>query len=353
MIITAKELSKILSGSVEGDPNVKVDRPSKIEEGGEGTISFLANPKYESFAYTTTASIILVSKDFQPAKPISATLIRVEDVYSCVALLLDKFGNKVEVSQEGISDQAFVHPDSNIGNNVSIGLFSIIEKGATVGTNCTIYPQVYIGRNVKMGKNVTLHPGVKIYHDCVIGDNCILHSNVVIGSDGFGFAPTEDGSFKKIPQLGNVVLENEVEIGANTVVDRATMGTTLIEKGVKLDNLIQIAHNVEVGQNTVIAAQTGIAGSTKVGENCMIGGQVGIVGHITVANGTKVQAQSGIASKVKKENTSLFGSPAIPYSNYLRSYTGFKQLPDLIKKINDLEKQVKSLSESSDMNKTE
>ncbi len=353
MIITAKELSKILYGSVEGDPNVIVDRPSKIEEGGKGTISFLANPKYESYAYTTTASIILVSKDFKPAKPISATLIRVEDVYSCVALLLDKFGNKVEVSQEGISDQAFVHPDAQIGNNVSIGLFSIIENGASVGSNCTIYPQVYIGRNVTMGKNVTLHPGVKIYHDCVIGDNCILHSNVVIGSDGFGFAPTEDGSFKKIPQLGNVVLEKEVEVGANTVIDRATIGTTIIKEGVKLDNLIQIAHNVEVGQNTVIAAQTGIAGSTKVGENCMIGGQVGIVGHITVANGTKVQAQSGIASKVKTENTSLFGSPAIPYSNYLRSYTGFKQLPDLIKKINDLEKQVKSLSESSDLNKTD
>ena len=351
MIITAKELSKILSGSVEGDPNVKVDRPSKIEEGGKGTISFLANPKYESYAYTTTASIILVSKEFKPAKPISATLIRVDDVYSCVALLLDKFGNKVEVSQEGISDQAFVHPDANIGNNVSIGLFSIIENGATVGSNCTIYPQVYIGRNVKMGKNVTLHPGVKIYHDCVIGDNCILHSNVVIGSDGFGFAPTEDGSFKKIPQLGNVILESEVEIGANTVVDRATIGTTIIKKGVKLDNLIQIAHNVEVGQNTVIAAQTGIAGSTKVGENCMIGGQVGIVGHITVANGTKVQAQSGIASKVKTENTSLFGSPAIPYGSYLRSYTGFKQLPDLIKKINDLEKQVKSLSENPNLKK--
>ena len=353
MIITAKELSNILCGSVEGDPNVEVDRPSKIEEGGKGTISFLANPKYESYAYTTTASIILVSKDFKPAKPISATLIRVDDVYSCVALLLDKFGNKVKVSQEGISDQAFVHPDAQIGNNVSIGLFSIIENGASVGTNCTIYPQVYIGRNVKMGKNVTLHPGVKIYHDCVIGDNCILHSNVVIGSDGFGFAPTENGSFKKIPQLGNVVIEKEVEIGANTVVDRATIGTTIIKEGVKLDNLIQIAHNVEVGQNTVIAAQTGIAGSTKVGENCMIGGQVGIVGHITVANGTKVQAQSGIASKVKKENTSLFGSPAIPYSNYLRSYTGFKQLPDIIKKINDLEKQVKSLSENADLNKTD
>lgn len=353
MIITAEELSKILSGSVEGDPNVKVDRPSKIEEGGEGTISFLANPKYESYAYTTTASIILVSKDFQPAKPISATLIRVEDVYACVALLLDKFGNKVDVNQEGISDQAFVHPDAKIGNNISIGLFSIIEKGADVGSNATIYPQVYIGRNVKIGKNVVLHPGVKIYHDCIIGDNCIIHSNVVIGSDGFGFAPTEDGSFKKIPQLGNVILENNVEIGANTVVDRATMGHTIIKEGVKLDNLIQIAHNVEVGQNTVIAAQTGIAGSTKVGENCRIGGQVGIVGHINVANGTKVQAQSGIASNVKKEDTTLFGSPALSYSHYLRSYTGFKQLPDLIKKINALEKQVKSLSENSDLNKTD
>lgn len=353
MIITAKELSAILSGSVEGDPNVKVDRPSKIEEGGSGTIAFLANPKYERYAYTTTASIILVSKDFKPAKPISATLIRVDDVYACVALLLDKFGNKVEVSQEGISDQAFVHPDASIGNNVSIGLFSIIENGAEVGSNCTIYPQVYIGRNVKIGKNVILNPGVKIYHDSIIGDNCILHSNVVIGSDGFGFAPTEDGSFKKIPQLGNVILEEAVEIGANTVIDRATMGSTIIKAGVKLDNLIQIAHNVEVGSNTVIAAQTGIAGSTKVGENCMIGGQVGIVGHITVADGTKVQAQSGIASKVKKENTSLFGSPAIPYSNFLRSYTGFKQLPELMKKINALEKQVQSLSQNLDQPKSE
>ena len=353
MIITAKELSKILSGSVEGDPNVRVDRPSKIEDGGKGTISFLANPKYEAFAYTTTASILIVSKDFKPAKPISATLIRVDDVYSCVALLLNEFGNKVEINQEGISDQAFVHQDAKIGNNVSIGLFSVIENGASVGNNCTIYPQVYIGRNVKIGKNVTLHPGVKIYYDCVIEDHCILHSNVVIGSDGFGFAPTEDGSFKKIPQLGNVILEKEVEVGANTVVDRATMGHTIIKAGVKLDNLIQIGHNVEIGKNTVIAAQTGIAGSTKLGENCMIGGQVGIVGHITVANRTKVQAQSGIASKVKNENTSLFGSPALPYANYLRSYTGFKQLPELIKKINELEKQVKSLSEKSDLNKTD
>ena len=342
MQVTAKELSDLLDGTLEGDPNVSVIKPSKIEEAEVGSICFLSNSKYESYIYTTKASVLLVSRDFQPTQTLSLTLIRVDDVYASIAVLLEKFGTNGKV-ERGISAQAFVHPEAIVGKEVSVGPFSVVEKGAKIGDNSTIHPQVFIGKNVKIGENVTLYPGVKIYQDCIIGDNCIFHANVIIGGDGFGFAPLEDGTYKKLAQIGNVVIEENVEIGANSVVDRATMGSTIIRSGAKLDNLIMIAHNVEVGENTVIAAQAGIAGSTKIGKNCMIGGQVGFVGHITIADGVKVQAQSGINASIKKENISVYGSPALPYNDYLRSYALFKRLPDISKKMKELEQKLKDL----------
>ncbi len=347
MQLSALEIAQLLNGSVEGDPEVKVSRPSKIEEGGKGTITFLANDKYEDFAYTTTASVLLVSRDFQPKQPIAATLVRVENVYSSLSLLLEKYGSQIKVSS-GISAQAFVHPTAMLGENIAVGMFSVIEEHAKIGAGCQIATQVYIGRNVEIGKNVIIYPGVKIMHDCIIGDNCVIHSNVVIGSDGFGFAPQADGTYQKIPQTGNVLIGNNVEIGAGTTIDRATMGSTVIHAGVKLDNLIQVAHNVEIGENTVIAAQAGIAGSTKIGKNCRIGGQVGFVGHLTIADGTQIQAQSGIASNVKEPNTALFGYPAIPYNDYVRSYAIFKKLPNLYKLLLDLEKKVNKSVKPSD-----
>ncbi len=337
--ITALQLSQILNGTIEGNPDVKVNRPSKIEEGEVGTISFLGNLKYEHYAYTTLSSVLLVSKTFAPSAPIAATLIRVEDVYASVAILLEKFGQKFD-NQGIVSSKSSVHTSAKIATNVSIGDMSVIDENVSIGENTIVFPQVYIGKNAIVGKNTTLYPGVRIYNDCVIGDNCILHANAVIGSDGFGFAPTEDGSFKKVPQIGNVLIEDNVEIGSNTTIDRATMGSTIIRKGVKLDNLIQVAHNVEIGENTVIASQTGIAGSTKIGANCMIGGQVGIVGHLKIADKTRIQAQSGVAASITEPNTAWYGSPAIPYSNYLRSYAGFKQLPDLLKRVLQLEKKM-------------
>ena len=344
MQISATELSQLLDGTVDGDPNVTVSGPSKIEEGMPGTISFLANPKYESYAYQTQASILLVSKTFQPSHPIEATLIRVENVYAAVAFLLEKF-NKNHQPFNGVSTKAAIDDEVILGDNISIGIYSVIESGASIGNDTVIYPQVYIGKNVKIGKNVVLHPGVKIYHDCEIGDNCILHANVIIGSDGFGFLPDDQGKFKKIPQIGNVILENNIEIGANTVIDRATMGSTVVREGVKLDNLIQVAHNVEIGENTAIAAQAGIAGSTKIGKNCLIGGQVGFVGHIKVADGSKVQAQSGVAASINEEGKALYGSPAIPYGDYLKSYAVFKQLPSINRQIRALEREIAQLKE--------
>lgn len=340
MQLSAQEIAKMLNGSVEGDPRVMVSYPSKIEEGGEGAISFLGNPKYEEYVYTTTASVLLVGRDFKPKQPVRATLIRVDDVYAAVALLLNELGDKAKPA-EGISLQASIHPSAVLGARLSIGSFAVIEAGAVIGDDTIIYPQAFIGKNVEIGKNVIIYPGVRILYNCRIGDNCIIHPNVVIGSDGFGFAPTADGSYKKINHVGNVVLEENVEVGANTTIDRATMGATIVKSGAKLDNLIQLGHNVIIGKDTVIAAQVGIAGSTKIGDSCRIGGQAGFVGHITVADGAQVQAQSGVASPVKKPNSALFGSPAIDYKNYVRSYAVFKQLPDLLKRIKDLERKLK------------
>lgn len=344
MSLTAIQIAQLIKGSLEGNPDVIVTRPAKIEEGGEGTITFLANPKYEAHAYNTTASVLLVSNDFQPTQKIAATLIRVPDVYGAIAVLLQQFSTQ-NYPKKGIDPQAIIHPQAQVGENVAIGAFVVVEAGAVIKDGAILFPQVYIGKNAQIGAETILFSGVKIYHECRVGKECILHANVVVGSDGFGFAPQADGSFQKIPQIGNVIIKDKVEIGANSTIDRATLtGTsTIIHKGVKLDNLIQVAHNVEVGENTVIAAQTGIAGSTKIGKNCMIGGQVGFAGHIQIADRTQIQGQSGISKTIKKPNTALYGTPALDYSNYLRSYAVFKKLPDLYQKINQLEKELKEL----------
>ncbi len=340
MQITAAQLCHILKGEIIGDPEAVVRRPGKIEEAGPGEITFLANPKYEPFAYTTKASVILVSRDFEPREAVSATMIRVDDVYASITFLLNEFGGKVE-AQEGISGQAFVHNRADVAKGVSVGHFSVVEEGANIGEGTIIFPQVYIGKGVQVGKNCILYPGTKINRDCVIGNNCIINSNAVIGSDGFGFAPKEDGTYQKIAQTGNVILEDDVEVGANTSIDRATMGSTIIRKGVKLDNLIMVAHNVEIGANTVVAAQAGFAGSSKIGDRCMIGGQAGFVGHIQVADGVKVQAQSGVNKNINQADSAWYGSPILPYNDYLRSYAAFRKLPALMKRISELEKKLK------------
>lgn len=345
MQLSALEIAQLLNGTVEGDPAVKVSRPSKIEEGGEGTISFLARDNYEEYAYTTTASVLLVSQAFVPKRPINATLIRVENVYNALSSLLEQFGNQLN-SIGSVDKTAFIHPTATLAAQVSVGRFSIVEENVCIGAESYIGDQVYLGKNVEIGKNSIIHTGVKVMNNCKIGDNCVVHPNVVIGSDGFGFAPQADGTYKKIPQTGNVVIENRVEIGAGCTIDRASIGSTIIRSGVKMDNLVQIAHNVEIGENTVIAAQVGVAGSTKIGKNCRIGGQVGFAGHITVADGTQIQGQSGIASSVKTPNSALFGYPAFAYNDFIKSHAVFKKLPELYKKILKLEQKVNRNSDS-------
>ena len=342
MLITAREIANFLSGEVEGNDLVEVHAPSKIEEGKEGTISFLANPNYESYAYTTDSSILLVSKTFQPTQEIKSTLIRVEDVYASVGLLLQQFGQE-KTTDYTISSLAFIDDKAQIEKNVSIGEFTIIRSGASIGSESILYPQVYIGEDCSIGKNCVIYPGVKIYPKSLIGDNCIIHAGSVIGCDGFGYSKNEQGSYAKISHVGNVILEENVEIGANTVIDRATMGSTIIRKGVKLDNLIQIAHNVELGENTALAAQVGIAGSTKVGKGVMIGGQVGIAGHKKIANFVQIQGKSGVISNITEEGKRLFGYPALEYREYLRSFASMKRLPALIEQINKMEREIKSL----------
>ena len=340
MQLSAKKIAALLDGTVEGDPEVKVDRPSKIEEGGEGSISFLGNPKYEEYAYSTTASVLLVARDFQPKQAVQATLVRVDNVYGAIARLLEHFGEAYE-RQPGISSRAAVAEEAQLDQGVAVGAFSFIGAGSTIGAHSVIHEQVYIGRDVTIGAHTILHPGVRILDRCQLGDHCILHSNVVVGSDGFGFTPQEDGSYSKVIHVGNVILEDQVEIGAQSAIDRGTMGSTIIREGVKMDNLIQVGHNVEIGAHTVIAAQTGIAGSTKIGKHCRIGGQVGFVGHLEVADGTQIQAQSGIASNIKKAHQAFFGSPAFAYRDFVRSHAVFKRLPELYKKLNALEKAIR------------
>lgn len=326
MELTAQTISDHLGGEIVGDSQIKVNSVARIEQGKPGNLCFLANPKYEQYLYTTKASIVLINKSFEPTAPVSSTLIKVDDAYQAIASLLDLFNTLKAQQKSGRSFSAKIAWCAKIGKKVYVGAHSYVGKKSVVGEGSQIYPQVYIGEFVTIGKNCILYPGVKIYAGCKIGDNCILHSNVVIGSDGFGFAPTPDGSYKKIPQTGNVVIEDNVEIGANTVIDRATMGSTVIEKGVKLDNLIQIAHNVVVGSNTVMAAQCGIAGSTKIGKNCMFGGQVGIAGHLTIADNTKIGAQAGIMSNIKEEGKTLLGSPALDAKEFMKAYSIFRKL---------------------------
>jgi len=337
MKLTAKQIAEQLNGIVIGDEAVIITHPGKIEQATKGALTFLSNSKYEPYIYKTQATAILVHENFKATKAIYPTLIKVKDVYSAITKFLQFYENSVHPAQE-ISTAAFIHSTAQLGKQITVGAFTAIQKEVIIGDNCRIYPQVFIGAGVTIGKNVIIYPGVKIYHHCQIGDNCIIQANAVIGSDGFGFAPQSDGTYEKIPQVGIVILEDNVEIGANTVIDRATMGQTIIKKGTKLDNLVQIAHNVSVGENTVIAAQTGVAGSTIIGNQCQIGGQAGFVGHIEVADHVKVQAQSGVAASIKEVGSKVYGYPALSYRDYLKAYALFRQLPKLEKRIRELEK---------------
>ncbi len=340
MEITAGELANLLNGKVVGDKDVSVNRPARIEDGEPGTLTFLANPRYEPYAYTTGSSIILVSKEFEPTRDISAVMIRVNNVYEAMSLLAEKF----EVGRSrptGISKDARIHPEAEIGEGVSVAEFVVVRKGAKIGTGTILHPFVMVGEKVTIGDRCEMHSGVKIEHSCVIGNDVIVHANTVIGSDGFGFAPTDDG-YKKINQLGNVVIEDRVEIGANVVIDRASLGSTLICEGTKLDNLIQIAHNVRIGKHTVIAAQAGVAGSTKVGDRVMIGGQVGIIGHLNIADGSQIQAQSGVTNSTK-EGDQLWGSPAMNFKKFLRVYAAFKNLNHTVDDLKEIKRTIKDL----------
>ena len=337
MKFTAQQIAELLKGSVEGNPQVEVSGLSKIEEGKPGTLSFLANPKYNAYIYTTKASIVIVNSAFEAENPVEATLIRVADAYKRFASLLEIY-NQIVNDKKGIEQPSFIDPSATIGKDVYIGAFAYIGKNSVVGDGVKIYPQCYVGDNVVIKDNTTLFAGCRVYSFCRIGKECNLHAGVIIGADGFGFAPNEQNNYKKVPQIGNVIIEDYVEVGAGTTIDRATLGSTIIRKGVKLDNLIQIAHNVEIGENTVIAAQTGVAGSTKIGKNCMIGGQVGIVGHLSIADGVKIAAQSGIGTSITTEGEIVQGSPAFNISDYKRTYVVFKKLPQLERKINELEK---------------
>ncbi len=342
MEFTAGMIARILDGTVEGDPETKLNTVARIEEGQPGALSFLSNPKYEPHLYTTGASAVLVRNDFTAAKEVKATLIRVDDPYQALARLL-AFYEQARPAKKGIHPTAVIDDKASVGNDVFIGACTVISENAVVGDGCTVHPQVFVGENVRIGKNCTLHPGVKVYRDCVIGNDCILHAGAVVGADGFGFAPVTDSNFMKIPQIGNVILEDNVEIGSNTCIDRATMGSTIIRRGVKLDNLIQVGHNVEIGENTVIAAQSGLAGSTRVGKNCMFGGQVGLAGHLSIADGVKIGAQSGIMSTVSQENAILLGYPATESKQFLRSVAYIRKLPELSSRLDTLSKEVESL----------
>ena len=342
MEFSANQIAQIIDGIVEGDENILVSNLSKIEEGTIGTLSFLANPAYTNYIYSTNASIVIVNKSFVLENPVksSCTLIRVENAYESFAKLLELY-NQINTEKEGVEQPSFVSSNAMIGENCYIGAFAYIGQNVSIGNHVKIYPHVYIGDNCKIGNNTTLFSGVKIYHDCLIGKNCTIHASTVVGSDGFGFAPNNEGHvFTKVPQIGNVIIEDDVEIGSNSSIDRATLGSTILRKGVKLDNLVQIAHNVEIGENTVIAGLSGIAGSTKVGKNCMIGAQVGVAGHLRIANGVKIAGQSGIGSSIDKEGEILQGSPAFNIGEFKRSYVLFRGLPKLNDKVSDLTKKI-------------
>lgn len=348
MEFSAQQIAGLLNGTVEGDPDVKVSKLARIEEGMPGSLTFLGNPAYTQYVYETQSSIVIINKDFAPERKITATLIRVENAYQSFARLLEVY-NTIRRNKSGIEDMTFIDPTAIYGSEIYLGCFSYIGKDVKIGDRVKIYPGCYIGDNCSIGNDCTLFPGVKVYSDCVIGNEVTIHAGVIIGGDGFGFQPA-GGNYSKVPQIGNVIIEDKVEIGANTTIDRATLGSTIIRKGVKLDNLIQVAHNVEIGEDTVIAAQTGVAGSTKIGRNCMIGGQVGIVGHISIADGVKIAAQSGIGGNLPVEGEIVQGSPAFPIGDYKRTYVVFRKLPEMEKRIRDLKNELDSLRDKLSLN---
>ncbi len=344
MEFTAEQIASLLGGTTEGNPSVKVSKVSKIEEGVNGSLSFLSNPAYTNFVYSTDASVVLVNKSLHLERPVKSTctLIRVENAYESFAKLLQIY-NEAKNSKSGVEQPSFVSNSARLGKDCYIGAFAYIGENVILGDNVKVYPHTYIGDNSEVGDNTVLFSGVKVYHDCKLGQNCTVHANTVIGSDGFGFAPNKEGqAFVKVPQIGNVVIEDNVEVGSNSSIDRATMGSTILHKGVKLDNLVQIAHNAIIGENTVIAGLSGVAGSTKVGKNCMIGAQVGIAGHLKIADGVKIAGQSGIGSSIEKEGEVVQGSPAFSIGEFKRSYVLFRGLPKLNDKINELNKQIQS-----------
>ncbi len=336
------QIALIVSGKVEGNPETSVNSFGKIEEAKEGQLTFFANPKYEEFLYSTNASVIILNDTYELKQPVTASLIRVPDAYTAFATLLSKYQEIMQQQLTGIQQPCFIAKTASYGQNVFIGAFAYLGENVKIGNNTKIYPNAYVGDNVIIGDNTIIYPGVKIYNDCKIGNNVAIHGGTIIGSDGFGFAPQADGSFKKVPQIGNVIIEDYVEIGSNTTVDRATIGSTLIKKGAKLDNLIQIAHNVEIGSSTVIAAQAGVSGSTKIGNGVMIGGQAGIVGHIQLGDGAKVNAQSGVSKSIEA-GKAVTGSPAYDYTSALRSQAASRKLPELEKRVKELEALVKQL----------
>lgn len=338
MKFTAEQIAGILEGEVIGNPMAEVFRLSKIEEGTDGSLTFLSNPKYLNYIYSTKASVTIVNETFEPELPLTTTLIKVQDAYTAFSKLLE-FYNQVKLNKSGIEEPSFLSQSAKYGDNLYLGSFSYVGNNVILGDNVKIYPNCFIGDNVVIGDNALLFAGAKIYSETIIGNNCTIHSGAIIGSDGFGFAPNPDGTYTKIPQIGNVIIEDNVDIGSCTTIDRATMGSTIIRKGVKLDNQIQIAHNVEIGENTVIAAQTGVAGSTKIGKNGLIGGQVGISGHLTIGNNVRIQAQSGVGRNIK-DNEIVQGSPTFGYNDFSKSYVHFKNLPKIVAEIEELKKQI-------------
>ena len=340
MKFTAEQIAGILEGEVVGNPSAEVYKLAKIEEGTEGSLTFLANPKYLNFIYTTQATITIVNNTFEPTQELFTTLIKVEDAYKSFSKLLEYY-NQVKLMKSGIEQPSVISENVTYGENLYLGSFCYIGKNVTIGKDVKIYPNSFIGDNVSIGDGTVLFAGVRIYSESEIGKNCTIHSGTIIGSDGFGFAPQEDGTYSKVPQIGNVIIEDNVEIGSCSTIDRATLGSTIIRKGVKLDNQIQIAHNVEIGENTVIASQTGVAGSTKIGKNCIIGGQVGIVGHITIGNNVRIQAQSGVGKSIK-DGEAIQGSPAFGYSDFNKSYVHFKNLPKIVDDLHQLKKEFKN-----------
>ena len=342
MKFTAQQIAQIINGKIEGDADTEVSSFGKIEEARKGQISFLANPKYEEYLYSTNASAVIINESQQLRSPVSATLIRVKDAYSAFAVLLTAYQKMLSQNLKGIETPSFISPTAKTGKDVFIGAFAYLGESVQVGNNSKIYPQVYLGNNVRVGENSVIYAGVKIYENCVIGNNVIIHSGVVIGGDGFGFAPQPDGTFSKIPQIGNVIVEDNVEIGANTTIDRATIGSTIIHAGAKLDNLIQVAHNVEIGNSSMIAAQVGISGSVKLGNGVMIGGQAGLAGHINIGNKARINAQSGVGKSIP-DGKAVTGSPAYEYTAAMRSLALVKNLPEIEKRLIEIEEILKKL----------